>query len=118
MPFYHKITGGRQGFFASAEIPACRTRVPASPFRVWGPTLNLGSLAHEYATCRQRGLEEGIWVWCHSRVNREALLESSVEGLQGSPSISGGVGGNEVSEVSSVSSLISHHLPPQNHESH
>lgn len=31
---------------------------------------------------------------------------------QGSVSISGGVGGNEVSEVSSVPSLIFHHLPP------
>lgn len=39
--FITKITGGRQGFFAPAEIPACRTEMPASTFRVWGSTLNL-----------------------------------------------------------------------------
>lgn len=55
-----------------------------------GSTLDLGFLAHEYATCRQRGLEEEIWVWCPSRVNREALLESSVERLRAvCPSLEG-----------------------------
>lgn len=49
VPFYHKITKGRQGFFAPTEIPACR--VPSATFRVWGSTLNLVFLAHEYTAC-------------------------------------------------------------------
>lgn len=34
VPFYQKITEGRQGFFPPAEISACRAGVPASKFRV------------------------------------------------------------------------------------